>query len=92
MVVDSIEINGNARTLDEIVLRELNFRPGDSISLEKLPEVMRQNSFLLLNTGLFTKAEINIKKWILFNPLHHCHILQLKPFPVLPIFLAFPPN
>ena len=69
VIVDSIEINGNDRTLDAIVLRELNISPGDSILLEKLPEVMKQNSFLLLNTGLFTKAEINIKKWQTNNSL-----------------------
>jgi len=63
VVVDSIELIGNKRTLDEIVLRELNFGIGDSIFIEELPERIRQNSFLLLNTNLFTRADINIKNW-----------------------------
>ena len=63
VVVDQILIEGNKRTLDRIILRELDVKSGDTISLEVLTDELERNSLLLMNTSLFSKAKINIKNW-----------------------------
>jgi len=63
VVVQRILIEGNTRTKDKIILRELDFSIGDTLSLDKLGEQLAANQLLLMNTGLFTQARINIKTW-----------------------------
>ena len=63
VIIDEIFIEGNKRTLDRIILRELDIKSGDTISLEVLTEELERNSLLLMNTSLFSKAQINIKNW-----------------------------
>jgi len=62
-VIDNILIEGNKRTLDRIILRELDFQKGDTIPFEKLSDELERNALLLMNTSLFSKAHINIKNW-----------------------------
>ncbi len=63
VIIDEIFIEGNKRTLDRIILRELDIKTGDTISLEVLTGELERNSLLLMNTSLFSKAKINIKNW-----------------------------
>ncbi|MEM7102116.1 MAG: BamA/TamA family outer membrane protein [Bacteroidota bacterium] len=58
--VDSIYILGNKRTKDRVVLRELDFRQGDSLLFADLTSRMERNELLLLNTRLFNDAKLNI--------------------------------
>jgi len=62
-VIDNILIEGNKRTLDRIVLRELDFQKGDTISFKELSDELERNALVLMNTGLFSKAKVNIKNW-----------------------------
>lgn len=55
VVIDSIVINGNKRTKDFIILRELLFKPGDTI--KNSAEILSASKTNLLNTGLFLSVE-----------------------------------
>ena len=63
VIIDEIFIEGNKQTLDRIILRELDFKSGDTVALEGFSEELEHNALLLMNTGLFSKAKINIKDW-----------------------------
>lgn len=63
VVVDSIEFDGNKKTKDRIMLRELTFAKGDSIPLSMLNTVLEQNCQRLMNTNLFFNAKSNVKQW-----------------------------
>lgn len=57
-VIESIEISGNTKTEQELIVEALLFAPGELFS-EALAERSRVR---LLGTGLFSSAEIGIKK------------------------------
>lgn len=61
--IDSIQIKGNKKTKDRIILRELKIAVGDSILISELTKVLEKNENYVLNTGLFTWGKINIKTW-----------------------------
>ena len=63
ITVDGILIEGNKRTKTDIILRELDFTVGDTILLEKLPAVLQENEYNVMNTGLFTSTQISFKNW-----------------------------
>ena len=60
-LIGEIEVEGNKRTREHILYRELPFRPGDSISLPELVkgfEIARQQ---LMNTRLFNEVTVALK-------------------------------
>ena len=61
--VEKIEVSGNRKTRENILVRELDFKIGDTIHLQNLPLRIAKNQTLLMNTGLFTSVKINIKNW-----------------------------
>jgi outer membrane protein assembly factor BamA len=63
VVIDSITIIGNKKTKRQIMLRELTFSKGDSVSLSMLSSVLEQNRLRLMNTNLFLNAKMNVKNW-----------------------------
>ena len=62
-VVDSILLEGNNKTKDKIIFRELDFEVGDTIYLENLTQRFLENEKRLLNTSLFTIVKFNVKNW-----------------------------
>ena len=54
-IIDSIKISGNDKTEDFIILRELTFKEGDSVSVSQL----KYNRDRVFSLNLFTKVEIN---------------------------------
>lgn len=56
--ISSITIQGNKRTKDQIILREISIRPGDYISIESLEEKMNDSRINLRNTSLFNDVTI----------------------------------
>lgn len=52
-VVDSISIVGNKKTNHRIILRELNFHQGDSLSTEELEKKCLRSQQNIMNTSLF---------------------------------------
>ncbi|MEO1261775.1 MAG: BamA/TamA family outer membrane protein [Bacteroidota bacterium] len=63
ITINEIIIEGNKRTKETIVLRELDFDIGDTIHLSGLVERIRENEYNILNTGLFTTAQISYNNW-----------------------------
>lgn len=62
-VISEISVNGNKKTKDKIVERELDLIVGDTIYTEGLSQLITENEKRVLNTGLFTDVKINIKDW-----------------------------
>lgn len=56
--IDGIHIQGNGKTKDNIILRELQFKQGDSIAIENLPQLIQLSEQMVMNTSLFNKATI----------------------------------
>ena len=52
VVIDSIVITGLNRTNKEIVLRDINIKPGDTLVEKKIEAVLVDNRLFLMNTGI----------------------------------------
>lgn len=59
LIIQQINIVGNQKTKENIILRELDFVVGDSIKKEDLAKRIDLNSRKLVNTNLFITVEIN---------------------------------
>lgn len=57
LVIKDIQVIGNKKTKTNIVLRELDFRIGDTIDFRLFSEIVELNQLLLINTNLFNKAD-----------------------------------
>jgi len=72
--IDSITIEGNKRTRKALILRELEFAPGDSILFSELPHVLERNRLRVLNLSIFSDASMLVSP-----PENADHIsLQIK--------------
>jgi len=58
LVVIQIELEGNKRTKERVILRELDFSIGDTLSLNNLSVRSESNEQLVMNTSLFTEVQI----------------------------------
>ncbi len=79
--IDSIRITGNSTTKDYIILRELNFKIGDSIT----PKQINFNKERVFSLGLFSKVEINVFRENNFN-IANVHVEEswyIYPLPFL---------
>ncbi|MBI5219015.1 MAG: hypothetical protein HY958_08805 [Bacteroidia bacterium] len=58
LIVQEIKIEGNETTKEKIILRELPFRPGDTINKREVAELVLSAQKNLLNTSLFNYVTI----------------------------------
>jgi outer membrane protein assembly factor BamA len=58
LFVSAITINGNKKTKNYIILREMKFQAGDSIIAAKLFDLVQESRALIYNTSLFSQVEI----------------------------------
>jgi outer membrane protein assembly factor BamA len=58
-----IQVEGNKRTKTQVILRELDFSEGDTISLLQLQQRLQRNRIHLMNLGLFISVSMNIPEW-----------------------------
>ncbi len=58
-IIADIRIEGNKRTKDYVILRELEFQEGDHISYSEEEELWVENENRLLSTSLFTHVDIS---------------------------------
>ncbi len=65
--ISQIQFEGNKRTKEKTMLRELTFVVGDSILISDLSNVVEENRQRLQNTNLFSKVESNIMDWTADN-------------------------
>lgn len=61
--VKNIQLQGLKKCKEGIVLRELDFAIGDSISMQDINERFARNEQYLLNSRLFLSAKLNIGEW-----------------------------
>ncbi len=64
MPIARIDIAGNSKTKDYIILRELSFVKGDSISAQQLGAGIIQAKQLLMNTQLFVDVKIDTLNYL----------------------------
>ncbi len=60
ITIDQIILEGNKRTKDYVVLRELEFAIGDRISSTDAEALWHENEKRILSTGLFTYVEMEV--------------------------------
>ncbi|MBR9920443.1 MAG: BamA/TamA family outer membrane protein [Bacteroidetes bacterium] len=63
LVVDSIEVSGNKKTKEQIILREITISKGDTMDMANLSNILYVNRLRLMNTGLFSEVLFNVKTW-----------------------------
>lgn len=61
--VRNIVIEGNRRTRDIIIFRELTFREGHSVDIKDFPEKFEEAKYRLINTRLFHEVAITVLKF-----------------------------
>lgn len=88
VIIRNIDISGNDKTAENVVLRELDFKIGDTISFTSLSERMYINNARLESKKIFNKSNINIKNWNNDTNYVDVHItLQenwfIYPYPIL---------
>ncbi len=62
-MIHEITIEGNKRTRDQIILRELTFLSGDTIPADDLMNQLEVSRNHVMNTGLFHEVVMNIDQW-----------------------------
>jgi len=60
-VVSHVDLIGNKKTNDKIIIRELDILPGDTMFISQINGLFLENEKRLLSTGLFTAVSINLK-------------------------------
>ncbi|WP_051313053.1 BamA/TamA family outer membrane protein [Sporocytophaga myxococcoides] len=58
IIINNINLEGNKRTKDRIILRELSIEPGDTILKKELEPLLSKTRNRIFNTGLFLKADV----------------------------------
>lgn len=59
IIINKIFIGGNQKTKEKIILRELLFHPGDTLSLDQFDNYITKSKENLTNTSLFNYITIN---------------------------------
>jgi outer membrane protein assembly factor BamA len=58
IVIKNISIQGNRKTKDRIILREISFRPGDTLKISDVEKVILLSRNRIFNTGLFVTVDL----------------------------------
>ena len=58
--IGSIQVEGNKKTKDKIILRELMFQENEVYALQNFQELRKKSEQNLMNTALFLKAEVSL--------------------------------
>jgi outer membrane protein assembly factor BamA len=85
--VAAIVIEGNYKTKAAILSREMDFGVGDTIHIQNIQKRFEANKLNILNTGLFTEVQLNIKNWDEVNPRVNIVISVKENWYIYPIFL-----
>lgn len=60
LIIDNILIIGNKKTKDKIILRELDFKSGDTLLKESLSNLLTKSRNRIFNTNLFITVDLNL--------------------------------
>jgi outer membrane protein assembly factor BamA len=86
--VSTIVIEGNHKTKPSILLREMDFGIGDTIHIQNIQKRFDANKLNILNTGLFTEVQLNIKNWDEVNQRVNIVISVKENWYIYPLFLV----
>ena len=70
VTIQRIFIIGNKKTKDQIILRELHFQEGDTVSLSRLNLYIERDRNRIYNLRLFNKVDIDTVKYTLDLPAY----------------------
>ena len=62
-IISQITIEGNKKTKDRVILREMDVAIGDTIKISDISKTLLRNRQYIFNTSLFQSVEINVKNW-----------------------------
>lgn len=62
LIISAIQIEGNKRTKEKVILRELDFQVGDTLNLENWTLTKERNEEWVMNTGLFTEVVLTLEQ------------------------------
>ena len=86
--IKKITIEGNKKTKETTILRDLHFAVGDSIEVGELGNFIEKNRLQLMNTLLFSSVKINIKNWNTEKNTAEIHILVDELWYIYPYIYA----
>lgn len=85
--IDTIVFEGNRKTKPSLLFRELEFAAGDSLDTATLEETLERNRLRLMNTSLFSSAELHIDTLPPGNRLSlHFHFVEMWYIYPIPLF------
>jgi outer membrane protein assembly factor BamA len=61
VVVNEVRLEGNRRTREHIIRRELDVQPGDTLTVTDTAAVLRRNRNKIFNTDLFVTVDVVLK-------------------------------
>jgi outer membrane protein assembly factor BamA len=61
VIIRNISIQGNKKTKDIIILREMSFKPGDTLKLSDIEKAILLSRNRIFNTGLFVTVDLIIE-------------------------------
>ncbi len=63
VIIENFEFEGNKKTREKTITREMDFGIGDTLSFKDLQTRLEKNQVLLLNTGLFYEVDLTVRSW-----------------------------
>lgn len=63
VVLQEIIVNGNRKTKERVILREMDIKVGDTLKVAEIGAILERNIKYITNTSLFQDVQINIKDW-----------------------------
>jgi outer membrane protein assembly factor BamA len=91
-IITRIHINGNNKTKDKIIYRELLFKEGDTLAADKIENILAQTKSNLVNTQLFNHVNLVL---LPIDSVYTDVLINLKErwyFWPVPIFQFADPN
>ncbi|MEM1323083.1 MAG: BamA/TamA family outer membrane protein [Bacteroidota bacterium] len=85
LLIEAVTVEGNKKTKTQIILRELDFRVGDTLRLSEIGPALERNRRLILNTGLFTIVQMNVIRWDEATKRISIHIKVQETWYIFPI-------
>ncbi len=61
LIIHHIQIEGNKKTNPEVILRELDIAPGDTLPGTQIEVVLKRNKNKIFNTNLFTSVDLTLQ-------------------------------
>jgi len=83
--IDAIYIEGNRKTKEAIILRELQLKPGDTVAVADLPDRIKLSQQMVMNTSLFNKASIRTQPTPLDSTHHNVYVTVEEAWYLYPV-------